>query len=91
MSSFRFRNPSFGANQIQWLSLGRDNCLSKVQVAADYSDSLPDSSNYLGNGGYHPLEELKTCKKTRETKLTCAEIARTTVEVTFFLQSMIIK
>lgn len=42
---------------------------------------MPDSSNYVGNNGYHPLEELKDCKQVRNTKLTSAEIAKTTVEV----------
>nr|VDD62312.1 unnamed protein product [Brassica oleracea] len=50
--------------------------LTKVSVAADYSDSVPDSSLY----GYHPLEELKPCKRVRQTKLSPAEVARTTVE-----------
>ncbi|KAJ4723176.1 Pentatricopeptide repeat (PPR) superfamily protein [Melia azedarach] len=74
------RNPFFGSNQFHWLSTGRDLCLSKVSVAADYSDSVPDSSNYINDRGYHPLEELKFRKRARDTKLTSAEIARTTVE-----------
>lgn len=74
------RNPFFGSTQFNWLSTGRDLCLSKVSVAADYSDSVPDSSNYINNRGYHPLEELKFCKRVRDTKLTLAEIARTTAE-----------
>ncbi|XVF37822.1 hypothetical protein REPUB_Repub20aG0044000 [Reevesia pubescens] len=78
--SFRCRNPFFGSTQSHWLSAGRDLCLSKVSVAADYSDSVPDSSSYASNQGYHPLEELKVCRRTRETKLSSAEIARTTVE-----------
>lgn len=61
--------------------MGSDLCLSKVSVAADYSDSVPDSSSYASNQGYHPLEELKVCKKIRETKLPSAELARTTIEV----------
>lgn len=60
---------------------GRDYCLSKVQVAADYSDSVPDSPKYMGNQGYHPLEELKESKRIQEKRLTAAEVARTTVEV----------
>jgi hypothetical protein len=59
----------------------RELCLLKVSVAADYSDSVPDSSNYTSHQGYHPLEEVKISKRTRETQLTSAEIARTTVEV----------
>uniref|UniRef100_A0A1J3CJP9 DUF2470 domain-containing protein n=1 Tax=Noccaea caerulescens TaxID=107243 RepID=A0A1J3CJP9_NOCCA len=55
---------------------GHDLGLTKVSVAADYSDSVPDSSFY----GYHPLEELKPCKRVQETKLSAAEVARTTVE-----------
>ncbi|KAF3518152.1 hypothetical protein DY000_02061751, partial [Brassica cretica] len=55
---------------------GHDLGLTKVSVAADYSDSVPDSSLY----GYHPLEELKPCKRVRQTKLSPAEVARTTVE-----------
>ena len=35
----------------------------------------------MTNRGYHPLEELKVCKKNWETHLTSAEIARTVVEV----------
>lgn len=69
--------------QLQWLSIGRDPCLWKASVAADYSDSVPDSPDYMANGGYHPLEELKECKKIWDTKLPSAEIARTTVEVCF--------
>ncbi|KAH9783847.1 pentatricopeptide repeat (PPR) superfamily protein [Citrus sinensis] len=74
------RNPFFGSTKFNWLSTGRDLCLSKVSVAADYSDSVPDSSNYVNNRGYHPLEELKFHKRVRDTKLTSAEIARTTAE-----------
>ncbi|RVW92292.1 hypothetical protein CK203_032466 [Vitis vinifera] len=44
----------------------RDYCLSKVQVAADYSDSVPDSPKYMGNQGYHPLEELKESKESKK-------------------------
>ena len=82
--SFRCRNPFLGSTQFQWLSIGHDLSLWKVSVAADYSDSVPDSSNYMTNGGYHPLEELKVCKKVWETKLTSAETARTTVEVCIY-------
>ena len=62
----------------------REICVSKVSVAADYSDSVPDSSKYLHNHGYHPLEELKIRESIPDTKLTPAEIARTTVEVPSF-------
>ncbi|XP_028956721.1 uncharacterized protein At3g49140 isoform X3 [Malus sylvestris] len=78
--SFNCRNPLFGSTQFHWLSNGHDLCHSKVSVAADYSDSVPDSSSYLTSQGYHPLEEVKVCKMIRDTKLTSAEIARTTVE-----------
>ncbi|XP_022761729.1 uncharacterized protein At3g49140 isoform X2 [Durio zibethinus] len=78
--SFRCRNPFLGSTQFHWFSEGRALCASKVSVAADYSDSVPDSSSYASNQGYHPLEELKVCKRIRETKLSSAEIARTTVE-----------
>lgn len=80
LSSIRYRNPFFGSTQLQWSSVGRNLCLQKVSVAADYSDSVPDSSNYTSHRGYHPLEEVKLSKRTRETQLTSAEIARTTVE-----------
>ncbi|CAK9139480.1 unnamed protein product [Ilex paraguariensis] len=78
--SFRCGNPFFGATRSQWLQLGDEMSLSKVFVAADYSDSVPDSSNYLGHNGYHPLEELKDRKRVRDINLTSAEIARTAVE-----------
>ncbi|KAH7573391.1 hypothetical protein JRO89_XS03G0138700 [Xanthoceras sorbifolium] len=78
--NFMLRNPFFSSMQFHWLSTGRDLRLSKVSVAADYSDSVPDSSNYINNRGYHPLEEIKDHKKIRDTTLTSAEIARTTVE-----------
>lgn len=79
---FSHRNPAFGSMQFHWLSTGRDLCPSKVSVAADYSDSVPDSSsNQINSRGYHPLEEVKSPKRIRDTKLTPAEIARTTVEV----------
>ncbi|XP_039072136.1 uncharacterized protein At3g49140 isoform X1 [Hibiscus syriacus] len=78
--SFRCKDPFFGSTQFHWLSVGRDLSLSKVLVAADYSDSVPNSSSYGSNQGYHPLEEIKVCKRIQETKLSSAEIARTTVE-----------
>ncbi|CAL8085573.1 unnamed protein product [Prunus armeniaca] len=81
--SFNCRNP-LRSTQFHWLSIGHDLCLSKVLVAADYSDSVPDSSSYITDQGYHPLEEVKVCKMVRDTKLTSAEIARTTVENALF-------
>ncbi|XP_004296717.1 PREDICTED: uncharacterized protein At3g49140 isoform X2 [Fragaria vesca subsp. vesca] len=78
--SLKCRNPLVGPTQFHWLSIGHGLCLSKVFVAADFSDSAPESSSYMTNQGYHPLEEVKACKTVRDTKLTSAEIARTTVE-----------
>ncbi|KAF8402256.1 hypothetical protein HHK36_013208 [Tetracentron sinense] len=49
----------------------------KFSRVGDFPDS---SSNYIVNRGYHPLEEVKECKRSRDSKLTSAEIARTTVE-----------
>ncbi|KAK9932629.1 hypothetical protein M0R45_019857 [Rubus argutus] len=80
-ASLKCRNPLVGPSQSHWLSIGHGHCLSKVLVASDFSDSVPDSSSYMTNQGYHSLEELKACKMVRDTKLTSAEIARTTVEV----------
>ncbi|TYH74037.1 hypothetical protein ES332_D05G370100v1 [Gossypium tomentosum] len=78
--SVRCRNLFFGSTQFHWLSMGRDLSLSKVLVAADYSDSVPNPSSYESNQGYHPLEELKVSKRIQEIQLSSAEIARTTVE-----------
>lgn len=80
-TSFRCKSPLFGPTQYFWLSNGQENSLSRVSVAADYSDPLPDSSNFMGNNGYHPLEELREQRRVCDAKLTDAEIARTTVEV----------
>ncbi|XP_054798168.1 uncharacterized protein At3g49140 isoform X3 [Prosopis cineraria] len=78
--SLRCKSPFLGPSHFLWLSMGHDLCLQKVCVAADYSDSVPDSSSYMSNQGYHPLEDLKVCHNTRRTELSSAEIARTTVE-----------
>ncbi|KAI4305987.1 hypothetical protein L6164_029307 [Bauhinia variegata] len=80
LASRRFKSPFVGPSQFLWLSMGHSLCLSKVCVAADYSDSIPDSSSYTSNQGYHPLEELKVCHNSRQTTLSSAEIARTTIE-----------
>ncbi|KAL1544916.1 hypothetical protein AAHA92_21707 [Salvia divinorum] len=72
------REHLFGSAQFHWLLQGRDICVSQVSVAADYSDSVPDSSSYAT--GYHPLEELKDHGRARDTMPTSAEIARTAVE-----------
>lgn len=78
---FRCKKPLFGSTPAHWLHIGRNLCPSRVSVSADYSDSVSDSSNYRSNQGFHPLEEIKVSKRVRITKLTSAEIARTTVEV----------
>lgn len=83
--SFRCRTPFFGSTQSCWLPKGLELVLSRVHVAADYSDSMPDSSRYVDNRGYHPLEELKVLEKKKDMMLTDAEIARTTVEVIIYL------
>ncbi|XP_058183964.1 uncharacterized protein At3g49140 isoform X2 [Rhododendron vialii] len=79
-SGTRHRSPFVGAKRLHWLHVGRKICPSEVAVAADYSDSVPDSSNYMHSHGYHPLEELKMSKIVCDAKLNPAEIARTTVE-----------
>lgn len=79
-SRFRHKNPFLGDVQFNWWPIGRRNCMSKVSVAADYPDSVPESSNYAAKNGYHPLEEVKNCKRVRETKLSGAETAKTTIE-----------
>ncbi|KAI3826586.1 hypothetical protein L1987_00634 [Smallanthus sonchifolius] len=78
-SRFRYKNQFLRDAQFNW-STGRKNRLSKVSVAADYPDSVPESSNYVANNGYHQLEEIKSSKRVRETKLTGAEMAKTTIE-----------
>ncbi|KAL7615659.1 hypothetical protein Lser_V15G02646 [Lactuca serriola] len=83
-SRFRYKNQFLGDVGLNWRRIGRKNCMSKVSVAADYPDSVPESSSssssYVAKNGYHPLEEIKNCKRVRETKLTSAEIAKTTIE-----------
>jgi len=49
-------------------------------VAADYSDSVPDSK-YTRDRGYHPLEEVKERPTKKDLLLTDVETARTVVEV----------
>ncbi|XP_074583598.1 uncharacterized protein At3g49140-like isoform X2 [Curcuma longa] len=68
--------------QSYWLQTANELSVSRVQVAADYSDSVPYSSNHNRNHGYHPLEELKEREKSKNKniKLADAEIARTVVE-----------
>ncbi|KAK9058514.1 hypothetical protein SSX86_023356 [Deinandra increscens subsp. villosa] len=79
-SRFKYKKPFLGDVQFTGWHTGRKNRLSKVSVAADYPDSVPESSNYVANNGYHQLEEIKSCKRVRETKLTSAEMAKTTIE-----------
>nr|XP_016470500.1 PREDICTED: uncharacterized protein At3g49140 [Nicotiana tabacum] len=78
--SFRPENPFLGATQLHWLPVGRESSLSRLSVAADYPDSFPDSSNYVGNHSYHPLEGMRDHRRVRDTQLTAAETARTIVE-----------
>nr|XP_019704267.1 uncharacterized protein At3g49140 isoform X4 [Elaeis guineensis] len=78
--SFKCRSPFFGSMHSYWLHTGQELSLSKVRVAADYSDSLPDSPRHVGNRGYHPLEEVKGHERNKDMLLTDAEIARTAVE-----------
>lgn len=77
--SFRRRN-TFGSIQPCWLATDQDSSLFKVHVAADYSDSVPDSK-YTRDRGYHPLEEVKERPKKKDLSLTDVETARTVVEV----------
>ncbi|KAG6433372.1 hypothetical protein SASPL_104983 [Salvia splendens] len=72
------RDHIFGSAQFHWSLQGRDICVSQVSVAADYSDSVPDSSSYATS--YHPLEELRDNGRARDAMPTSAEIARTAVE-----------
>lgn len=75
----------FGALQSHWSPTWQDLSLYNVRVAADdYSDSASDSFKFMGHRGYHPLEELKRHERKIDILLTDAEIARTTVEVTYF-------
>ncbi|XXG89224.1 hypothetical protein AAC387_Pa12g1278 [Persea americana] len=78
--SMRCKNPLFGGVPSHLWTTGPESSLPKVRVASDYSDSVPNSSNYMGNRGYHPLEEVKDSDRNKEKMLTDAEIARTTVE-----------
>ncbi|CAJ1971282.1 unnamed protein product [Sphenostylis stenocarpa] len=80
LASTRFKSSFFGSPHFLWLSTGHDQCLSKVNVAADYSDSIPDSSDHMDKQGYHPLEELKVSDDIKPTRLSPPEMAKTTVE-----------
>jgi hypothetical protein len=72
--SFRCRHP-FGSVQPCWLATDQGSSLTKVRVAADYSDSVPDSK-YTRDRGYHPLEEVKERPKKKDVLLTDVETAR---------------
>lgn len=71
-------------NQPHWLRARRDSSLSKVRVAADYSDSLPESTNHFTKHGYHPLEEYKEPRRKRDLFLPDVELAKTIVEVLLY-------
>ncbi|KAJ1703708.1 hypothetical protein LUZ63_003487 [Rhynchospora breviuscula] len=71
---------SFGSNQHNWLRARQESSLSKVSVAADYSDSLPESTDHFTKHGYHPLEEYKEPRRKRDLFLPDVELAKTIVE-----------
>ncbi|KAL5101479.1 hypothetical protein RYX36_005806 [Vicia faba] len=73
LTNTRCKSPLFGSARFLWLSTEHD-FLSKICVAADYSDSISDS--------YHPLEKLKVSNDVPPARLSSAEIARTTIEAT---------
>ncbi|XP_078181615.1 uncharacterized protein At3g49140-like isoform X4 [Carex rostrata] len=78
--NFRYKSP-FGSNQALWLRARHDYSLSKARVAADYSDSLPESTNHFIKHGYHPLEEYKEPKRKIDMFLSDIQLARTIVEI----------
>ncbi|KAK1290824.1 Uncharacterized protein QJS10_CPB18g00441 [Acorus calamus] len=78
--SFRHRSLLFGTVHSQWLSMGQESSLSKVHIAANHSEPVPDSPKYVGNQGYHPLEELKNHDRSKNLMLSDAQIARSTVQ-----------
>ncbi|XP_052736383.1 uncharacterized protein At3g49140 isoform X2 [Vigna angularis] len=80
LASTRYKSSCFGLPHLLWPSTGHDQCLSKVNVAADYSDSIPDSSDHMDGQGYHPLEELKGSEDVKPARLSPPEMAKTTVE-----------
>ncbi|XP_014505148.1 uncharacterized protein At3g49140 isoform X3 [Vigna radiata var. radiata] len=83
LASTRYKSSCFGLPHLLWPSAGHDQCLSKVNVAADYSDSIPDSSDHMDKQGYHPLEELKGSDDVKPARLSPPEMAKTTVENVF--------
>lgn len=59
---------------------------TEVCVAADFPDARSDVSSNLGDLGYHPLEDISSFERRKNTehtdqRLTDAEIARTLTEV----------
>ncbi|GAB4857150.1 hypothetical protein Ancab_015060 [Ancistrocladus abbreviatus] len=76
----RVSSSSFGSVQHHWLPAGRSHCSSKVWIASDFSNLVPDSSDYVADGEYYPLEEVRLRKRSRVMKLNPAELARTTLE-----------
>ena len=66
---------------------------TKVCIAADFPDAKPDASSYMGDLGYHPLEDISSFEKKKNMeltgrRLTDAEIARTLTEVCILFNSM---
>ncbi|XP_057441393.1 uncharacterized protein At3g49140 [Lotus japonicus] len=80
LTSTRCKSPFFGSSPFLWPSTGHDLSLSKLFVAADYPDSIPDSSSDMSHQGYHPLEELKVSNDSQPARLSPAVIAKTTIE-----------
>ncbi|KAK1313672.1 Uncharacterized protein QJS10_CPA06g01406 [Acorus calamus] len=78
--SFRHRSLLFGTVHSQWLSMGQESSLAKVHIAANHSEPVPDSPKYVGNQGYHPLEELKDHDRSKNLMLSDAQIARSIVQ-----------
>lgn len=81
----RCKSPFFGSSPFLWPSTGHDLSLSKLFVAADYPDSIPDSSSDMSHQGYHPLEELKVSNDSQPARLSPAVIAKTTIEVCIYM------
>ncbi|XP_058743057.1 uncharacterized protein At3g49140 [Vicia villosa] len=71
LTNTRCKSTFFGSPRFLWLST-EHHFLSKICVAADYSDSISDP--------YHPLEKLKVSNDVPPARLSSAEIARTTIE-----------
>lgn len=77
------RNPFFGSSGYNLFATPKRGLRTKVQVAADYSDSKSDSLKLQRELGYHPLEALNDYENVEkgELKLKDVEIARTVLEV----------